>query len=87
VFTAGSGNLPNATQYFALVVAPQPCSLGVDANGTVDALTDGLMLIRAMFGLTGTTVTNNAIGPGAQRNTWTLIRNYLNGTCGANFAP
>jgi hypothetical protein len=40
-----------------------------------------------MFGLTGTSVTNNAIGPGASRNTWALIRSFLNHQCGSSFAP
>jgi hypothetical protein len=38
------------------------CTLDVDGNLTPDALTDGLMVIRALFGLTGTAVTNNAVG-------------------------
>ena len=63
--------------------------LDIDGNGRTDALTDGVLLMRAMFGLTGTQVTNNALGtsPAATRNTWTAIRNYLNTTCGTNFAP
>jgi hypothetical protein len=61
--------------------------LDIDGNGTPDALTDGLMIIRAMFGLTGNAVTNNAIGPGATRANWTAIRSYLNATCGTVFAP
>ena len=64
-----------------------PCSLDVDGNGQVEALNDGLILLRAMFLLTGPTVTNNALGTGAVRNTWDLIRAYLNGNCGANFSP
>lgn len=64
-----------------------PCSVDIDGNGQVDALSDGLILLRAMFGQTGSSVTNNAIGSGAIRNTWALIRSYLNGNCGANFAP
>jgi hypothetical protein len=63
------------------------CSLDIDGNGVADALTDGLMLIRAMFGLTGSSVTNNAVGSGAKRATWDSVRSYLNGDCGANFAP
>ncbi|MBK7473243.1 MAG: hypothetical protein IPI73_24065 [Betaproteobacteria bacterium] len=43
------------------------CSLDVDGNGGIDALTDGLILIRAMFGLTGTSVTNGVIGSGSPR--------------------
>jgi hypothetical protein len=86
VFTATNGVMPNATQNFALVIARPPCTLDIDGNGNVDALSDGLMLIRAMFGLTGTPVTSNAVGQGAARTTWAQIRDYLNGTCGANFA-
>lgn len=56
-------------------------------GGAPDALTDGLLMMRAMFGLTGTAVTNGATAAGAPRNNWTLIRAYLNGSCGANFAP
>jgi hypothetical protein len=40
-----------------------------------------------MFGLTGSSVTNAAIGVGATRTTWAQIRGYLNGNCGTNFAP
>ena len=64
-------------------------ALDIDGNGKVDALTDGLLILRAMFGLTGTQVTNNALGtnPAATRNTWAAIRTYLNATCGSNFGP
>ena len=50
-------------------------------------LLDGLIIIRAMFGLTGTSATAGAIGPGATRTTWAAIQPYLNGNCGANFVP
>ena len=85
-FTATNGVPPNATQNFALVVATA-CTLDADGNGTVDALTDGLMLLRAMFGLTGTAVTNNSVGDSPGRATWTAIRAYLNAHCGTTFAP
>jgi hypothetical protein len=63
--------------------------LDIDGNGRTDAMTDGLMIMRAMFGLTGTQVTVNALGtdPLAVRNTWALIRTYLNATCGTTFLP
>ncbi|MEO8135665.1 MAG: hypothetical protein ABI831_17015 [Betaproteobacteria bacterium] len=64
-----------------------PCSLDVDGNQAIDALTDGLLIIRAMFGLTGTAVTSNAVGNGATRATWAQIRPYLNGNCGTSFGP
>ena len=63
------------------------CTLDLDGNGTLDALTDGLLLIRALFGLTGTTATAGAIGPSPTRSDWTAIRNYLNANCGSGFAP
>ncbi|MEO7762432.1 MAG: hypothetical protein ABIS68_11050 [Casimicrobiaceae bacterium] len=63
------------------------CSLDVDGNGSIDALTDGLLILRAMFGLTGTSVTNNAVGSGAARASWAQIHQFLNGNCGTNFAP
>ncbi len=64
-----------------------PCSPDIDGNGTFNALTDGLMLIRAMFGLTGASVTAGAVGAGATRSSWPAIRGYLNGNCGTSFGP
>ena len=64
-----------------------PCSLDADGSGTIDALTDGIVLLRALFGLTGTAVTNNALGAAATRRTWTSLRPYLNNSCGASFGP
>lgn len=45
------------------------------------------MLIRAMFGLTGTSVTNNAVGGSPARGNWSAIQGYLNANCGTNSAP
>ena len=41
--------------------------LDVDGNGQIDALTDGLMIIRYMFGLRGASLTAGAVGSGATR--------------------
>lgn len=66
----------------------QYSELDVDGNGVVDAPTDGLMITRAMFGLTGSAVTNGAIGTGTPaRTSWDAIRTHLNTTCGTSFAP
>jgi hypothetical protein len=64
-------------------------------NATGGALTrpgtDGLVILRAMQGLTGTAVTNGlglAAESGATNTTWAAIRNnFLNTTCGADFLP
>jgi len=63
------------------------CSLDVDGNGGIDPLTDGLLLMRAMFGLTGAAVTGGAIGAMPSRSDWASIRTYLNGNCGTSFGP
>jgi hypothetical protein len=63
-----------------------PCSLDVDGNSAVDALTDGLLLMRAMFGLTGSAVTQGAVAGNGTRKDWASIRGFLNNQCGGNFA-
>ena len=66
-----------------------PAVLDVDGNGRSDALTDGMIILRSIFGMTGTQVTTNALAtnPPATRTTWSAIRTYLNTTCGTSFLP
>ena len=60
-------------------------ALNLDGSGNTSAATDGVLLLRAMFGLTGTAVTNGiTLAPG---RTWTDIRTYLYTQCGGNFLP
>jgi len=66
--------------------AGTPCNLDLDLNGHIDPLTDGVMLMRAMLGLTGTAVTNNALGDGATRTDWTEMAFHLNAACSTNFS-
>ena len=40
-------------------------SLDIDGNGEYDALTDGLLLLRGMFGLTGSALVSNAVATDA----------------------
>ncbi|MEO8004701.1 MAG: hypothetical protein ABI771_07330 [Betaproteobacteria bacterium] len=57
-------------------------SLDVDASITAsqyDALTDGLLIIRYLFGLTGTSLTTGALGGTATRTGQTAILGYLDG--------
>lgn len=61
------------------------CTLDVDGSGLLDALTDGLIIMRALLGMTGTAVTNGAVSGSATRTSWADIRDYLNTTCGASF--
>ncbi len=62
------------------------CLPNVDGStGAPDAATDGLLLIRALAGLTGTAVTCGALGSMPTRSTWSAIRSYLNANCGTSF--
>ncbi len=64
-----------------------PMALDIDGDGQVLASTDGLLLVRVLLGLTGDAAIGGALGPTATRNTWPLIRAYLNGQCGMSLAP
>jgi hypothetical protein len=63
--------------------APVSQSLDIDGNGQYDALTDGLLLLRYLLGLTGASLTDRVIGAGAQRTTPAQITAYLDGMRGA----
>ena len=62
------------------------CTMDIDGDGVYHATTDGLLLSRALMGLTGTAVTNGLVGHNPPRNTWALIRDHLNSSCGLNLA-
>ena len=53
-------------------------SLDVDLNGQANALSDGIVIIRHLFGFTGTALTDGAVDPGGGRTDPTAIQNYLN---------
>ena len=52
-------------------------TLDVDGNGPYDALTDGLLVIRYLFGLVGSPLTQDALGDGAQRDNADAVLGYL----------
>jgi len=51
--------------------------LDVDKNGEVTALTDGIMILRHLFGYTGANLTAGAIGPNAKRTDPSAIAGYI----------
>ena len=51
--------------------------LDIDQNGSFDALTDGLILLRYAFGLRGETLTGDVIGANANRTTAAEIEVYI----------
>ena len=73
----GTGALttdPAALNSYLLGIRSQ---LDVDGNGQSDALTDGLLILRYMFGLRGASLIQNAISPGASRNTAPAVESYI----------
>ena len=51
--------------------------LDIDGNGAADPLTDGLLLIRYLFGLREASLISGAIAPNAARTTAPDIENYI----------
>jgi len=63
--------------WHATIGVTQGCVLDIDGNQSNTALTDGLMLLRVMLGLTDTAVTNGATVTGAPRTTWAQIQPFV----------
>ena len=52
-------------------------SLDVDGNGQYDALTDGLLLLRDMFGLTDTALVSAAVAANADYRTASALKERI----------
>jgi glucose/arabinose dehydrogenase len=52
-------------------------SLDIDLNGSFDAATDGVLLLRYLLGFRDDALISNAIGAGSDRNSATSIQTYL----------
>lgn len=72
-----SGRLLAPGFWHAVIGATQGCVLDVDGNNVISATSDGLMILRAMLGLTNAAVTQGATVAGAPRTTWVQIEPYL----------
>ena len=51
----------------------------IDGNGSVDALTDGLLLLRYLFGLSGNSLTAGVVGTGATLSESSDLEAYMAG--------
>jgi hypothetical protein len=51
----------------------------IDGEGTTDALTDGLLFLRYLFGLRGSGLVADVIKSGATRNNSSLVEEYIEG--------
>ena len=71
--------LDGATTATATFAAPVITTAMLDIDGTIscDALTDGLLALRYLFGLSGASLINDAVWPAAMRTTATQIGDYL----------
>ena len=49
----------------------------IDSNGTIDALTDGLLTLRYLFGLEGDTLISGVVAQDATRDTAEEIETHL----------
>jgi hypothetical protein len=70
-------NTSDIESYLAGMTTGAPATLDIDSNGAADALTDGLLVIRYLFGLRGSGLINGAIGGGASRTTSSSIESYM----------
>ena len=71
----------SVNQSFSIGAAPPLCNLRMDGVNPMLAAKEGLVLIRAMLGFTGTAVTQGTGIP----TPWETIRDGLNAKCGTNF--
>ena len=67
----------------AQAIIDDPVAYGIqvgfdlDGDGTLSPLTDGLLLIRYLFGFTGDSLISGAIGEGAERDTAEEVEAYI----------
>ena len=84
-FTTGyepliSANSPHANDPSAIIdrLNEHLPMMDIDDDGTTQALTDGLLLIRYLFGFRGDALISNAVGQGATRTDAASIEDHLN---------
>jgi hypothetical protein len=80
-FDGTPGHLPDSDSIqFVVSSEPPPCApdcFDVDLNGQLQPLTDGLLILRYLFGFTGPTLVAGALGSGATRTDPAAIVAYL----------
>ncbi len=64
--------------------AASACSLDMDLDAQLTATKEGLVLLRAMLGISGVAIT---AGTGISEAQWSTARVQLNENCSTNFAP
>lgn len=77
--TVGTGLIGtnNLRQVAVWVKQAQPFSLDIDGNGAGDALSDGMLILRYLFGFRGQGLVNGVVALDATRTTPEAIMEYL----------
>jgi len=76
-YTAASMAVQLGSESASFIATSLSGSLDIDLNGSVDAATDGLLVLRYLFGFRGDGLTAGAVGANAQRADATPILAYL----------
>ena len=66
-----------ASEDITVFLTDADAELDIDGNGKSEPLTDGLLLIRYLFGFSGDALIAGAIGSGAARNTAEAVEAYI----------
>ncbi|MDB4034796.1 thrombospondin type 3 repeat-containing protein [Pseudomonadales bacterium] len=66
-----------ASEDITVFLTDADAELDIDDNGASEPLTDGLLLIRYLFGFSGEALISGAIGSGAERNTAAAVEAYI----------
>tara|TARA_B100000787_G_C16195425_1_gene300426 strand:+ start:170 stop:4123 length:3954 start_codon:yes stop_codon:yes gene_type:complete len=66
-----------ALEEFLAGTIPSGAMLDIDGNGSVDALTDGLLVLRYLFGLTGDSLIAGVVAEDAKRTTADELEQYM----------
>ena len=66
-----------ASDDISVFLTDADAELDIDGNGKSEPLTDGLLLIRYLFGFSGEALISGAIGSGAERNTAAAVEAYI----------
>jgi hypothetical protein len=67
----------NASDAIASYLTDADSQLDIDGDGESKPLTDGLLLIRYLFGFSGDSLISGAIGDGAERDTAEEVEAYI----------
>jgi uncharacterized delta-60 repeat protein len=77
----GAANRPCVLKLNGGPDTARTCTMDIDGDGAINATTDGLILLRAMLGFSGSAALSGTVAQGAVRSTWPQVRDYLFDQC------